>query len=157
MALHEVGDMSDCYSCEQTARLPDLPPRESIWVDDQWRVAHAFDCSLPGWLVVVPRRHVEALDELTAEELAALGPLFGDLTRALRAVTGCTKTYVALFAELKGFAHVHFHVVPRMPDFADDQRGPNSLDAFLGAGEDALSDDAMDEIAVQLRAELARI
>ena len=77
-----------------------------------WRVAHAFGTSLPGWLVVVPRRHVIALDELTAGEAADLGPLLRALTAAMRAVLGCGKTYVALFAEAEGFEHVHFHVVP---------------------------------------------
>lgn len=30
---------------------------------------------------------------------------------------GSSKTYVALFAEAEGFAHVHFHVVPRSPSW----------------------------------------
>ena len=56
----------------------------------------------PGWLVVVPRRHVIALDELTAEEAAGLGPLLRALTAAMRAVLGCGRSYVALFAESEG-------------------------------------------------------
>jgi hypothetical protein len=45
-----------------------------VYVGPGWRIAHAFGTSLPGWLVVVPRRHVIVLDELTAEEAADLGP-----------------------------------------------------------------------------------
>ncbi len=91
---------------------------------DRWRVAHAFDTSLPGWLVVLPRRHVESMAQLTAVEAAELGPLLADLGRALESVTGCVKTYVMLFAEAPGFAHLHLHVVPRMPDAPADELGP---------------------------------
>lgn len=131
-----------------------MPPRDEIYVDDAWRVAHAIECSLPGWLVVVPRRHVLVLDELDTSELATLGPILGRLTSALRAVTGCAKTYVALFAEAEGFAHVHIHVVPRMPDFTREQRGPRSLKAFLGASENAVPHEEMDRIALALREKL---
>jgi diadenosine tetraphosphate (Ap4A) HIT family hydrolase len=62
--------------------------------------------------VVLPRRHVSTLDQLTAGEAADLGPLLRALTPALREVLGCSKTHVALFAEAEGFAHVHFHVMP---------------------------------------------
>ena len=62
---------------------------------------------------MLPRRHILALDELSHAEAAALGPLLRAVTAALREVTGCAKTYVALFAEAEGFGHVHFHVVPR--------------------------------------------
>jgi diadenosine tetraphosphate (Ap4A) HIT family hydrolase len=110
---------------------------------------------LPGWLVVVSRRHVVALDELSVEETAGLGPLLRSLTSALRTVTGCAKTYVALFAEAEGYAHVHFHVVPRMADFTGDQRGPKSLHAFLGAqGAEAVPEEEMDRIATALRRQL---
>ena len=51
------------------------------------------------------RRHVTALDELTAAEGEELGPLLRAVTRALREATGCDKTYLALFAQAEGFAH----------------------------------------------------
>jgi diadenosine tetraphosphate (Ap4A) HIT family hydrolase len=111
---------------------------------------------LPGWLVVVPRRHVVALDELSADEVVGLGPLLRSLTSALRSVTGCEKTYVALFAEAAGYAHVHFHVVPRMADFTPEQRGPRSLHAFLGAqDEEAVPEAEMDRLALAIRAAMS--
>ena len=124
-------------------------------MDDHWRVAHAFGTRLPGWLVVVPRRHVIALDESTDSELVSLGPLLGSLTSALRTVVGCEKTYVALFAEAKGYEHVHIHVVPRMAWFEREHRGPRSLDAFLGATGDAVPDEEMDRVALAIRSAMA--
>jgi hypothetical protein len=105
-----------CFTCGSNERL-DLPPRERIYVGPEWRVAHAFGT---------------ALDELTVAEAEELGPLLRAVTRALREVTGCEKTYVALFAEAEGFAHVHFHVVPRHGNLDPELRGPRVF-KLLGA------------------------
>lgn len=124
--------MTECFNC---VREPlDLPPREALLRTEHWRVAHAFDSSLPGWLVLVPRRHVLALDELTAPAHAELGSLLGRLSAALRQVLGCTKTYVMQFSEAEGFEHLHVHLVPRMPDQPADRTGPRVF-GYLGAGE----------------------
>jgi diadenosine tetraphosphate (Ap4A) HIT family hydrolase len=119
-------------------------------VGARWRVAHAFATALPGWLVVVPRRHVTALDELTPEEAAELGPVLRSVTAALRTVVGCDKTYVALFAEAEGFAHVHFHVIPRHADLPDDLRGPRVFGLLGGDADRHVSDAAMDDVAAKL-------
>lgn len=113
-------------------------------------MAHDLKSSLVGWLVLVPLRHVHALDELTAEEALTLGDLLRKATVALRSVTGCEKTYVMLFAEAEGFAHLHVHVVPRMPDQPADRRGP----AVFGYLEDGrgFSPERRDEIARDLLA-----
>lgn len=146
-------DVIQCFNCAYEMRR-DLPPRESVWrVNGAWRVALAFNSSLAGWAVVIPTRHLESLDELTDEESATLGPLLRDLTRALKTVTGCQKTYVMLLAEMPGFNHVHFHVVPRMADLAGERTG-TAIFAYLK--EDPLSDDERDEIALRIRAELTR-
>ena len=142
----------DCYACGWNSRLADAPPRESVVTESGWRVALAVGCSLPGWLVVVPTRHIQSIDELTDGEAASLGPLLRRLTVALREVFDCEKTYVALFAEQEGFWHLHLHVVPRMPWFNTEQTGPRSLQAFLGKpSEEATSEPARDAVALQLR------
>jgi diadenosine tetraphosphate (Ap4A) HIT family hydrolase len=64
-------------------------------------------------------------------------------------VTGCVKTYVMQFAEREGFAHVHFHIVPRMPEQPDDRRGP-SVFGYLDPAQ-ALSEARRDELALSLR------
>ena len=114
---------TDCYACQQAG--PDAPFRERFVRHAGWRVAHDFNSSLAGWLVLVPLRHVHALDELTADEATTLGDLLRNASVALRSVTGCEKTYVMLFAEAEGFAHLHVHVVPRMSDQPADRRGPD--------------------------------
>jgi diadenosine tetraphosphate (Ap4A) HIT family hydrolase len=97
-------------------------------------VAHAFDTALPGWLVLIPRRHVTAIADLSDAEAAGLGWWQVRLSRALREVTGCQKTYVVQFAEAEGFSHVHFHVLPRPADLPAEHRGPRVF-GLLGAAE----------------------
>jgi TnpA family transposase len=54
------------------------------------------------------------------------------------------------FAEAEGFAHVHFHVIPRMPDQAEDIRGPRVFQ-LLGVPEAEIVQDAdMDSLCRQL-------
>ena len=105
--------------------------------------------------MLLPRRHITALHELTSEEAEALGPLIRSLSIALEKVTGCQKTYVAQFAEAEGFAHVHFHLVPRMDDFTDEQRGPKIF-SMLGVPEDQQVPEAeRDRIALAIRSALS--
>lgn len=142
-----------CYSCDRDA-LPALSPREDVWSSALWRVAHAFDTALPGWLVVLPRRHVVAMAELTDVEAVELGPLLVDLGRALASVTDCVKTYVMQFAEAEGFGHVHLHVVPRAADLAPELRGPRVF-ALLGLPEaERVSEGEQDRLALAIRAAL---
>jgi diadenosine tetraphosphate (Ap4A) HIT family hydrolase len=139
----------ECLSCAANAR-PELPPRDKVHVGPRWRAAHAFGTALPGWLVVIPRRHVLALDELTPEESADLGPLLSDLTAALREVVHCEKTYVALFAEAEGFAHLHFHLIPRPPSLDAAYLGPAVFGLLGGDPAHHVPDTTRDHIAVQL-------
>lgn len=146
--------VDDCFSCRNTAD-PDAPERERVWRTEHWRVAHATDAALPGWLVVLPVEHATSLDHVSAEAAAELGGLLRALTEALIRVTGCVKTYVMLLAEAEGFSHLHFHVVPRAADLADDLRGPRIF-GLLGADEvHRVPDDEQDALAVRIREALA--
>ncbi len=145
----------DCYSCAGNAGLENLPPRERIAVDKYWRVAHAFGSAVPGWLVLLPRRHIISIAELTGPEAASLGTWQVRLSRALHTVLGCQKTYVAQFAEAEGFAHVHFHIVPRAADLASEFRGPRIFQLLGPSAPPHVGEQRMDEIAVELARELS--
>jgi diadenosine tetraphosphate (Ap4A) HIT family hydrolase len=152
----DAVDMSGCYVCSNNERVGDLPPREQVVVEGGWRVAHAFDSALPGGLVLVPTRHVTALHELTEAEAGVMGRLLVRLSAALREVVGCEKTYVMLFAEAHGFGHLHYHVVPRMPEFEPSQVGPQAF-TFLGKDErERVPFPAQDELAGRIGEALMR-
>lgn len=144
----------ECFSCSQAAQLDQLPPRENIWTDGLWRVAHAFNSALPGWLVLLPLRHIESLADLTPAEAIALGPLLQRTSEALSEVAGCEKTYVILFAEAPGFHHLHFHIVPRMPELPREYKG-GRIFSFLDRPQDEwVPSDEMDRIGLAVRERL---
>ncbi|MFF9980064.1 HIT family protein [Streptomyces erythrochromogenes] len=144
----------DCYACGKEAELNELPPRECVAQDRHWRVAHALNSALPGWLVLLPRRHVVAVHDLTDAEASALGAWQVRLSRALRSVTGCTKTYVVQFAEAEGFAHVHFHIVPRTADLLPEHRGPGVFGLLRRPEQEWVTAEQADRMAHALRSRL---
>jgi diadenosine tetraphosphate (Ap4A) HIT family hydrolase len=100
-----------------------------------WYVEHAYPCGLKGWLVLVLKRHVEALHELSMAEFLELAELQAMSARLLREVLGCEKEYMMCFAEAEGFAHIHFHVVAKAPGLPEELRGPRIF-AMLKVGEE---------------------
>ncbi len=113
-----------CGTCR--ANRGELPsPGGHVFDDGLWRVEHVIE-PLPmlGWLVVKPLRHITSLADLTDSEAAALGPLLRRITAALHQVLRPAKVYSVLFAEQEGFAHVHFHLIPRATNLPTDLRGP---------------------------------
>lgn len=144
-----------CYACRMTAASDEAPPRERVIAEAGWRAALAFNSTLPGWLVLVPFRHITAMHELTVAESEELGLLLRRASVALRQVTGCEKTYVMLFAEAEAFSHLHVHVVPRMADLPEEARGPRVF-ALMSDDESVwMAEDERDQLALQLRAAFA--
>ncbi|HUB41542.1 MAG TPA: HIT family protein [Streptosporangiaceae bacterium] len=150
---------ADCYTCVQDAdvRADRAPLRERIAADEIWRVAHAFNTAIPGWLVLIPRRHVTSLAQLTDAEAAVLGTWQVRVSRALQTVLGCHKTYVAQFAEAEGFAHVHFHIVPRQSDLATEFRGPRIFQLLSPADRPVVSDQQVAEVSAALADQIAAV
>jgi diadenosine tetraphosphate (Ap4A) HIT family hydrolase len=112
---------------------------------------HSFDASLLAWLVLIARRHIEAVADLTDDEAASLGPLVRDVSRALQDVVCCQKTYVVQFAEASEHPHVHVHIVPRMPEIPDEARGPG-VSRYLGRPEaERVPEEERDLLAQSLR------
>ena len=146
-------------TCALVARRDagEAPLWDSILRTAYWDVAHNYHTALPGWLVLVARRHIEAIDELTADEAHELGVLLRRVSLALKAVTGCAKTYVIQFAEAADHPHVHFHVVPRMPDLPESHRGPNIFNYMRIAEDERVSDATMNAIATAIREQLSAL
>jgi diadenosine tetraphosphate (Ap4A) HIT family hydrolase len=145
--------MGTCLTCEFTRRRDagGTPPWDSIHRATYWDVVHSYNSALPGWLVIIARRHIAAIDEMTEDESVELGRLLRRVSIALREFTGCARTYVAQFAESPDHPHVHFHVVPRMANQPADRRGPDVF-KYLGVPPDQRVGEAeMDRIALAVR------
>ena len=145
--------MSECQTCILVAnrKSPDVPIWDSIFDSRYFDVAHAYSTSLPGWIVIVCKRHVAAIDELSEEESRELGGLIVLVSKALKHAVGCSKTYVMQFAEQQGHDHVHFHVVPRMSDIPDENRGPNVFNYLNVDAHLEVSEQDQNAVAIKMR------
>jgi diadenosine tetraphosphate (Ap4A) HIT family hydrolase len=124
----------ECLSCLSLSGEKRISPGPFIYQGQYWVVDHAYPTSYLGWLVIVPRRHVEALHELIREEFAELAELEYRVTRAMGAESGIAKEYLMCFAEGEGFHHIHIHVVARPTDLPEEFKGPRIF-AFLSADD----------------------
>ena len=139
-----------CYPCDQLADGA-APPREEVVATEHWRVAHAFNSTLPGWLVVLPTRHLTAFTDITSEAADELGGLVRRLSAALEQVTGCEKTYLMQFSEAEGFSHLHLHLVPRMADQPEAARGPRVFSYLTDDRSRWIPEVERDALALSLR------
>ena len=145
--------MNYCYTCELVARRDagPAPLWDCIHRTRYWDVVHSYNTALPGWLVLVLRRHIEAIAEMTEDEAVELGILIRRVSVALKETTGCVKTYVIQFAEMAEHPHVHFHIVPRMADQPEERRS-TKIFGYLGVPtEERVSSGEMDEIAAKIQ------
>lgn len=140
-----------CYPCDQMAAA-DRPPREDVLHTAHWQVVHAFNSTLPGWLVLLPTSHTATFAELTPAAADEVGGLVRSLSVALEAVTGCVKTYLMQFSEAEGFSHLHLHLVPRPADLPDDARGPRVFRYLTDDRELWLTEAQRDAVALAVRA-----
>lgn len=148
--VRNIGMEEICLTCQLNAnRHSQLC--EGLFEDAHWRVAHAYNTSLPGWLIIASLRHIPTIADMNDLEAASLGTLIHRVSKAVQAVTGAVKTYVIQFAEQPGHSHVHFHIVPRMTDIPQERRGVGIF-GYLGVPEEqAVSLERRNEIALEVR------
>jgi len=145
-----------CHVCESNRGAARISPGAPIYDGEFWIVEHAYPTALLGWLVVVLKRHVEALHLLTAAESAELGVLQWASSKTLASLTGCAKEYVAFFAETPGFHHVHVHVVPRGAGLDPQLRGGKVFALLQDGREDVVAPEHVAEFCVRAATEMVR-
>jgi diadenosine tetraphosphate (Ap4A) HIT family hydrolase len=135
-----------CFSCEHNASA-NLQAHERIYDDGLWRVAHSFNSTWLGWLVLVLRRHAGSVGALTPDEAEVFGWLVPALSRALEAELDVPKAYVLFLAEQEGFEHLHVHVVARPPEHA---RGMKVFHLIQQPSDEWVSTAEMDALAARI-------
>jgi diadenosine tetraphosphate (Ap4A) HIT family hydrolase len=148
--------VSACHTCDLLARRDDgsAPLWDCIRRTDSWDVVHASGTSIEGWMVLVVRRHITSVADMTDAEALELGPLIKAVSAALQEAVGCVKTYVVQFAEHPLHPHVHVHVIPRFADQPNELQGPRVFSA-LGLPDDQCVPEArMNEIAMAIGQQL---
>jgi diadenosine tetraphosphate (Ap4A) HIT family hydrolase len=98
---------------------------------------------VPGWLLLVVRRHVAGLHELHDDEAAGLARWLVPTCRALHQVTGCEVEYLAQVADGATGSHLHLHIVARGRHWPRPKTGMSVLREIGDAGNRPLSDRAV--------------
>ena len=148
--------LSDCAICRSNSGAERISPGPVVHKGEFWLVEHAYPTSLLGWLVIVLRRHAEAVHELTSQEAAELAELQVTVAAAVHAVVGCEKEYLACFAEATGFHHLHVHVIPRAAMLPIDMRGAAVFKHLRPAPDETLSAAEIARICGEIQEWLSR-
>jgi diadenosine tetraphosphate (Ap4A) HIT family hydrolase len=151
--------MVRCRTCALVARRDagEAPLWDHIHRTQYWDLAHSYNTSLAGWLVLVLRRHAPAIADLSEEEATELGVLLRHTSVALQKVVACEKTYVVQFADHPDHPHVHFHIIPRFADQPAEMRGPRIFAMSGLPPEDCVDEAQMNAIANDVRQALLSI
>ena len=118
-------------------------------------VEHAWPVSLLGWVVVVLKRHCEALHELSWDEWQEFADLQFSLLKAMTDRAPLEKEYLACFAEKEGFRHLHFHLVPKGPGFDAQYAGSKAFHYINPDPEEVLEPQAVAAYCRELASVLA--
>ena len=151
--------MTPCHSCERIIVRDQgaAPVWDNIYRAKYWDLVHAYNTSWLGWLVLALRRHAEAIADLRPAEALELGALLQRVSQVLQRQTGCSKTYVMQFAESASHPHVHFHIVPRMPEQAPEDISYKVLRHLGVPCEQRPSDSELTDFALAIRGHLAAL
>lgn len=130
--------MMECWICKSNTGEKRISPGPTIFEGEYWFVEHAYPVRMIGWIVIVLKRHAEALHELTLKEFSELAQIQSKITRFLLEELHCEKEYVSCYAEMEHFRHIHFHVFARPYDFPEEMKGGKSFALLKVSAEDAV-------------------
>jgi diadenosine tetraphosphate (Ap4A) HIT family hydrolase len=145
----------ECWTCKSNAGEQRISPGPTIFEGQYWLVEHAYPVKTIGWLVIVLKRHAEALHELTTEEFTELAQIQAKLTKALFEELHREKEYISCYAEAEHFYHIHFHVFAKPPDLPDELKGGKSFALLKVKPEEAVPPDEIIEFCELLKDKFA--
>ena len=116
----------------------------SLYEDDLWCVRHAEPAGVPGWMLLISKRHVAGPAHFDDREAAVFGVALRHFERVLEQVTGALRIYTAAMGE--SFPHFHGHMVPRYAQTPGDVK---TWDIFLLTQNAARGEFTVDEAEVK--------
>jgi diadenosine tetraphosphate (Ap4A) HIT family hydrolase len=127
-------------ACAVCATLSGPGRIEPLYEDALWHVRPApSPPGVPGWMMMVSRRHVAGPAHFDDVEARAFGLALRHFERVLEQVTGALRVYTAAMAESS--PHFHAHMVPRTAEMPKDAKGWGvfDLERAARAGEIAVA------------------
>ena len=114
---------ANCAMCTKLATTSVEP----VFENELWHVRPIDPPSgVPGWMMMVARRHVSGPSHFDAREVASYGPTWCHLQRVLLDVSGALRIYSAAMGESS--PHFHGHLVPRLAQMPKDAKGWSVFD-----------------------------
>jgi diadenosine tetraphosphate (Ap4A) HIT family hydrolase len=114
----------ECYSCLALSGKKRISPGQIIADGTYWVVEHAYPTAIRGWLVIVLKRHAEALHDLSKEEFAELAQIQYRLAQIMGQDAQIEKEYAMCLAEAEHFQHIHVHFIAKPKDLPVEAKGP---------------------------------
>jgi diadenosine tetraphosphate (Ap4A) HIT family hydrolase len=113
-----MGIVDGCGMCSKLSKNADA----AVFENDLWHVRPIDSpTGVPGWMMMVAKRHVPGPAHFDAREIASFGPSWCHLQRVLLEVTGALRIYTAAMGESS--PHFHGHLVPRYAEMPKDAKG----------------------------------
>jgi diadenosine tetraphosphate (Ap4A) HIT family hydrolase len=113
--------------CGVCATLSGPKRLEPIYEDELWHLRHdEAPSGVPGWLMLITRRHVGGPAHFNAPEASSFGPLLCRVSKALEEVSGALRVYTAALGE--SWPHFHAHLVPRTATMPRDAKAWSVFD-----------------------------
>jgi diadenosine tetraphosphate (Ap4A) HIT family hydrolase len=135
----EAGKIMECWTCKSNSGEKRISPGPTIFEGKYWFVEHAYPVKTIGWVVIVLKRHAEALHELSTGEFTELAQIQDRLIHLLHAELHCEKEYISCYAEMEHFRHIHLHVFAKPSNLPDELKGGGSFALLKGSAEEAVA------------------
>lgn len=148
--------MSECLSCLSNSGEKRISPAATIYEGDYWLVEHTNPTGLLGWVVIVLKRHSEKLHELTRDEWLELSEVNFRLTAALHNIIETEKEYSCCFADMEGFRHIHFHMIPKTGNFNEHFTGSKVFNYLRVPENEAISREEIINLCNKLSREMSK-
>jgi len=106
---------------------PEIIERQIFGETEQFCLFYNYKPVLPGHSLIVPKRHIESIVDMTDEELKEFALVMKRLSSILMTAYGCDGIDISLqngATAGASVAHIHWHLVPRK---ASDIEGDPSL------------------------------
>ncbi|PZG15795.1 HIT family protein [Nonomuraea aridisoli] len=115
-AYEEQVRSSACFICAIVAGDPAYDLEQIVYEDERHLAFLNRYPTLPGYLLVSPKRHVEhVVRDLSEDDYLALMRVVRTVALAVESVVPSERTYLLSLGSQQGNAHLHWHVAPLPP------------------------------------------
>ncbi|MFD9942149.1 HIT family protein [Nonomuraea sp. NPDC059023] len=135
-AYHERVQRNPCFICAIVAGDPAYDVEKVFYEDEHHLAFLARYATLPGYVLVCPKAHVEhVVRDLDEDAYLALMGVVRRVALAVEAVVPSERTYVLSLGSRQGNSHLHWHVAPLPPGVPYERQQYHALMAENGVLE----------------------